>query len=71
MSKAFDSTDHDILSDKLRNSGLSNSALSWFLSYLSQDARRYTSIQHYQAFDQFCAVYHKAAPSGYYCLASM
>jgi len=35
MSKAFDSRNHDILSLKLRDIGLSSAALSWFSSYLS------------------------------------
>ena len=36
MSKAFDSIKHEILITKLKNIGLSSSALTWFCSYLSQ-----------------------------------
>ena len=36
MSKAFDSIKHEILLNKLKNIGLSSSALTWFCSYLSQ-----------------------------------
>ena len=36
MSKAFDSIKHEILITKLKNTGLSSSALTWFCSYLSQ-----------------------------------
>jgi hypothetical protein len=35
MSKAFDSVNHDILLDKLKDVGASRSALKWFTSYLS------------------------------------
>ncbi|KAL9989341.1 hypothetical protein ACROYT_G003882 [Oculina patagonica] len=35
MSKAFDSIKHKILKKKLKNIGLSSSALTWFSSYLS------------------------------------
>jgi len=36
MSKAFDSIKHEILLHKLKNIGLSSSALTWFCSYLPQ-----------------------------------
>jgi len=36
MSNAFDSVKHEILIMKLKNIGLSSSALTWFCSYLSQ-----------------------------------
>ena len=36
MSKAFDSIKHEILLNKLKNIGLSSSALTWLCSYLSQ-----------------------------------
>ena len=36
MSKAFDSIKHEILLNKLKNIGLSLSALTWLCSYLSQ-----------------------------------
>ncbi|PFX12931.1 putative RNA-directed DNA polymerase from transposon BS [Stylophora pistillata] len=36
MNKAFDSIRHEMLLDKLKNIGLSLSALTWFCSYLSQ-----------------------------------
>jgi len=39
MSKAFDSIKHEILITKLKNIGLSSSALTWFCSYLSQRSR--------------------------------
>ena len=35
MSKAFDNIKHEILLNKLKNIGLSSSALTWFCSYLS------------------------------------
>ena len=36
MSKAFDSIRHDLMLCKLRKSGVSESACTWFESYLSQ-----------------------------------
>ena len=40
LSKAFDSIDHQILFAKLRNFNVSNPALTWFQSYLSDRTQR-------------------------------
>ena len=42
MSKAFDSLDHDILFNKLKDVGLSSEALHWFASYLTN---RYQAVR--------------------------
>ena len=71
MSKAFDSIKREILITKLKNIGLSLSALTWFCSYLSQRSQVVRINSTLSDALPLLAAYLKAAYSGPCCLVFM
>ena len=48
LSKAFDSIDHDILTNKMYHHGIRGNVLNWFKSYLS-DRQQYVTVDNYNS----------------------
>ena len=70
MSKAFDSIRHDVLLSKLQSLDFSQSALDWFLSYLSTENNASELVTQFLKFSHSSSEFRKVLFQVQFCLQS-